>query len=261
MVKMNSSDAIVNPVKGKNSPDPGFRAIIISDKNNLDELAALLNLKQDAASLLMTSKLYSGKGFSQTFSLSGPVIGAAYAVLLIETLIAWGVREIIFFGSCGAVSPHVKIGDIIVPTCSIIDEGVSKHYNGQWVKASKSWPGNYEGEDAQAYPADGLTEIIKNRLSKNGLNFKTGMIWTTDAAFMETREKVKYFQQRGVLGVEMETSALFTVGKYRGVETSAILVVSDELATHTWRPGFRAEPYKKSRKKVTESLRILCKSI
>ncbi|MCD6186100.1 MAG: nucleoside phosphorylase [Deltaproteobacteria bacterium] len=258
---MNSSDAIVNPVKGKNSPDPGFRAIIISDKNNLDELAALLNLKQDAASLLMTSKLYSGKGFSQTFSLSGPVIGAAYAVLLIETLIAWGVREIIFFGSCGAISKNVKIGDIIVPTCSVIDEGVSKHYNGQWVKASKGWPENYEGEDALAYPSDNLTEIIKKVLSENELNFKTGMIWTTDAVFRETREKVKYFQQRGVLGVEMETSALFTVGKYRNVETSAILVVSDELATHTWRPGFRAAQYKKSRKKITGSLSALCKSI
>jgi len=258
---MTNSYSIVNPVKGKNSPDPGFRAIIISDKNDLDKLSSFLDLKQDSALLLMNSSLYCGKGFSQTFSLAGPVIGASYAVLLVEMLIAWGAREIIFFGSCGAISQNAKIGDIIVPACSIIDEGVSKHYNGQWLKASKNWPENYEGEDAIAYPSDNLTKIIKNELSKNGLNFKSGMIWTTDAAFMETHEKVKYFQQRGALGVEMETSALFTVGNYRGVETSAILVVSDELSTYTWCHGFSATRYKKSRKNIIESLSALCKSI
>jgi uridine phosphorylase len=261
MVKMTNSCSIVNPIKGKNSPDPGFRTILISDKKDLDELSSLLDLKQDAASLLMNSSFYCGKGFSQAFSLVGPVIGASYAVLLLETLIAWGAREIIFFGSCGAISQSTKIGDIIVPTCSIIDEGVSKHYNGQWVKASKNWPKNYEGEEALSYPSDKLTTIIKNELSKNGLNFKSGMIWTTDAAFMETREKVKYFQQRGTIGVEMETSALFTVGNYRGVETGAILVVSDELSTYTWCPGFSTTRYKKSRKKIIESLSALCKSI
>ncbi len=258
---MTNSYSIVNPVKGKNAPDPGFRTIITSDKNDLDKLSSLLDLKQNAALSLMNSSLYCGKSFSQTFSLAGPVIGASYAVLLVETLIAWGAREIIFFGSCGAISQSAKIGDIIIPTCSIIDEGVSKHYNGQWIKASKNWPENYEGEDALAYPSDNLTKIIKNELSKNGLKFKSGMIWTTDAAFMETREKVKYFQQRGTLGVEMETSALFTVGNYRGVETSAILVVSDELSTYTWCHGFSTVRYKKSRKKIIESLSALCKSI
>ena len=259
---MNNYNAIINPYKGKKSPDPGFRTIIVSDNNDLDELSTLLYPQQDASSFLMNSRLYFGKGCnSQRFSLAGPVIGAPYAALLIETLIAWGAREVIFFGLCGAISPNVKIGDFIVPTCSVIDEGVSKHYNGQWAKASENWPENYEGENSLSYPSDNLTKIIKNELSKNDHDFKTGMIWTTDAAFRETREKVEYFQQRGVLGVEMEISALFTVGKYRDVETSAVLIVSDELSTYTWRPGFRDQRYKKNRKKIIKNLCELCKNI
>ena len=259
---MNNYNAIINPYKGKKSPDPGFRTIIVSDNNDLDELSTLLYPQQDASSFLMNSRLYFGKGCNnQRFSLAGPVIGAPYAALLIETLIAWGAREVIFFGLCGAISPNVKIGDFIVPTCSVIDEGVSKHYNGQWAKASENWPENYEGENSLSYPSDNLTKIIKNELSKNDHDFKTGMIWTTDAAFRETREKVEYFQQRGVLGVEMEISALFTVGKYRDVETSAVLIVSDELSTYTWRPGFRDQRYKKNRKKIIKNLCELCKNI
>lgn len=258
---MDNSGAIVNPIQGNNSPALGPRAIIISDQNDLDALCLLLGLKPETFSPFMMSKLYTGKDSSRTFSLTGPAIGASYTVLLLETLIAWGAREVIFFGSCGAVSSNVKIGDIIVPTASITDEGVSKHYNGQWLKASPGWPENYAGRDMLAHPSGSLTKIIKDGLSQNGLDLKTGLIWTTDAAFRETREKVEHFQQRGVLGVEMETSALFTVGRYRNIKTSAILVVSDELSTFTWRSGFKTKQYKKSRKKIAATLRDLCKSI
>jgi len=46
----------------------------------------------------------------------GPFVGAPYAAMLLETLIAWDVEKIIFFGWCGAISHDVKIGDIIIPT-------------------------------------------------------------------------------------------------------------------------------------------------
>lgn len=258
---MDKSIPIINPMKGKKSPDPGDLAIIVSAQNEMDALCAFLGLSKRESLFLLMSRLYSGKGIDQTFSLAGPAIGSAYTTILVETLIGWGARKIIFFGTCGAVSENVKIGDIIIPTCALIDEGVSKHYNGQWKRSSANWPENYENEEALSYPADNLTATLKNRLSKNSLNFKEGMIWTTDAVFMETHEKVEYFQKRGVLGVEMETSALFTVCKHRGVETGAMLVVSDELSDYTWRHGFGNAHYKKSLKNIIESLGALCKKI
>ena len=63
------------------------------------------------------------------FSITGPFIGAPYAAMLLETLIAWGARRIIFLGWCGAVAEEVKIGDIILPTAALIDEGTSGHYS------------------------------------------------------------------------------------------------------------------------------------
>ena len=59
----------------------------------------------------------------------------------------------------------------------------------------------------------------------------------------ETREKVERYQKEGVLAVEMEISALFTVAKFRGAELGAMPVVSDELATFKWRPGFKMEEF------------------
>ena len=52
----------------------------------------------------------------------------------------------------------------------------------------------------------------------------------------------------------METSALFTVGAFRGIETAAILIVSDDLSGLTWRHGFRDPRFAKARKEVARFL-------
>ena len=56
----------------------------------------------------------------------------------------------------------------------------------------------------------------------------------------ETEEKVRTYAQRGVLGVDMETSAMYAVGIFRGVEVCNLLTVSDEL-WGDWHPPFEAE--------------------
>jgi len=73
-------------------------------------------------------------------------------------------------------------------------------------------------------------------LQKESIPFHRGTIWTTDAIYRETSGKVAKYREQGVLGVEMELSALFAFGLATGVQVGAILVVSDELAEGQWRP-------------------------
>jgi purine-nucleoside phosphorylase len=65
-----------------------------------------------------------------------------------------------------------------------------------------------------------------------------GPIWTTDAPFRETPQKIRQFQVAGVHAVDMEMAALFAVAHYRGCEVAALLLVSDECYHATWKPGF-----------------------
>lgn len=85
---------------------------------------------------------------------------------------------------------------------------------------------------------------------KSGTPFQEGDIWSTDAIFRETREQVSRYQEQGILAVEMELSALFTVGRFHGIDIAGILVVSDELSTLQWQPGFRDERFKQSRETI-----------
>ena len=44
----------------------------------------------------------------------------------------------------------------------------------------------------------------------------------------------------------MELSALFKVGAFYGIEVGSLLVVSDELFSQQWNPGYKTKKYKKA---------------
>ena len=125
---MKFDDAITYPLTGNNSLHLGPLAVMVSGKDDLALLCGLMNLGEDKIRNLLMSKIYIGNDSSKRFAIAGPFIGSPYAVILLEHLISWGARQFIFFGCCGAVSHDVKIGDVIVPTSAVIDEGTSKHY-------------------------------------------------------------------------------------------------------------------------------------
>lgn len=156
-------------------------------------------------------------------TIAGPCMGAPAAVFTLERLIAAGARNIVLLGLCGSISPQVKIGDIVIPMGARIEEGTSLHY----VRGTK-----------KAFPSEKALEAVKTVMAGYGKSHHYGPVWTTDAPFRETRDKVSKYAEKGLLAVEMETSALFTLAAYRGVNLAAVLVVSDELFDLKWRTGF-----------------------
>ena len=247
MMEVDSTDAIIFPKKGKHSPHLGPVAVIAGTETDLLLLCKLLDFDSDTYQKLFTSRLYPVDPSTAGISLTGPVVGAPYAVMVLETLIAWGAQKIIFLGWCGSISEKVKIGDIIVAKSAIIDEGTSGHYK--------------NNETRLSFPAASMLKTLNDALRQNRVNFHNGAIWSTDAIYRETREKVKYFQRQDAIAVEMEISALFTVAKFRGAELGAMAVVSDELASFKWRPGFKMDEFKKGRKTACTVIKDLCRKI
>ena len=234
-----SNDAIVNPFKGKHAPDLGPVAVMVSTVSELHSVRRLIIPETNDYRRLYTSRLYlkpqvttAQTGVTSPVAVAGPYIGAPYAVMLIETLIKWGVDKIIVLGLCGSISTDVRIGDIVVPTSATVDEGVSRHYRHR--------------EDRPSHASESIVRHVKKGLVENGQIFHEGPIWTTDAIYRETASAVQYFQKKNVIAVEMELSALFSVARFRGAEVGAILVVSDELATMRWKPGFKEACFKQA---------------
>jgi purine-nucleoside phosphorylase len=241
------SDAIINPQRGKKSPQLGPVAVMASTEPDLFLLCSRLNFNQNAFHKLFISRLYPDQKPTSNVSISGPLVGAPYAAMLLETLIAWGASKIVFLGWCGSISEQVKIGDIIIPTSAIIDEGTSRHYQDKTMRV--------------AFPSERMITTLQAELDQNRVNFHQGPIWTTDAVYRETRQKVEYYQRQGAIGVEMETSALFTVAQFRKVDLGGMLVVSDELSSFVWRPGFKTDSFVHAREVACTVIKDLCQKI
>ena len=244
---MTTYDAIVNPAKTKSTPDIGPVAVIAAAETDLFLLCELFNLNQDEYRQLFTSRLYVPNSSSDGVCLAGPGIGAPYAAMVLETLICWGARQFIFLGWCGAVSENVTIGELILPTAALVDEGTTQHY--------------VEPASGQTEPALTMLSVVKQVLKDNRIDFHLGKIWTTDAVYRETPEKVGNFQQQGILAVEMEVSALFSVAQFRQVELGAMLVVSDELSSFKWQPGFKNKRFVAGRQTACRMVKEACQQL
>lgn len=238
-----NNESIIKPVRLPGDRQLGPLAVMISTQVDLKTIQGQASLSKTAHSPLMSRVFVSDDSH---VSVTGPMMGAPYAVALMETLVAWGARTLLFFGWCGAVSPEASIGDVIVPTGAIIDEGTSLHY------------GNTAGQRADT-GAEAAAQI-RRCLSDKGLSYREGLVWTTDAPFRETPDKVAAARDKGACVVEMETSALFTAGRHLGVSVGAVLVVSDDVSTLTWKPGFKDRRFKDARKAVCEGIAGLCRS-
>jgi uridine phosphorylase len=233
---VHDNEAVINPPKSKGSPDIGPVAVMAATQPDLIYLSELFHFSKDDYQPLFLSRLYVDRRNPGGVSVTGPFVGAPYAVMLLENLIAWGARQIIFIGWCGAISDQVNIGDIILPTSSYIDEGTSRHYG-----AGDNIPGQL------TFP---LAPEIRQALNNEKKKYHEGAVWTTDAIYRETRDEVALHQQNGILAVEMEFSALASAARFRGVDLAGLLVVSDELSSLSWRPGFKQQQFIESRQSV-----------
>ena len=157
-------------------------------------------------------------------------IGSPVAVAFFEELVAFGVKKFISIGTAGTLQKNIDIGSIVVVDRAIRDEGTSHHY----LKKSK-----------YAYPSKIMTKRIIDELKKQEQKYIVGTSWTIDAIYRETVEEARHYQKEGVLAVEMEASALFSVAKYRNVDIGSILTISDSLAELVWKPHFQSKKTKK----------------
>lgn len=172
--------------------------------------------------------------------------GAPATVALAEALIAAGIKNMLIFGEAGSISSEVDIGQIVVPTFAIREEGTSYHYLPQNVEAK---------------PSRKLLKNIRELLREIGVPFKEGGVWTTDAPFRETMTKVLTYSKAGILAVEMECSALFCLSTYRRTNCAALLIITDTLWEGKWKPAFSEQKVIDMEKRMSEILATTWKKL
>ncbi|HZW27957.1 MAG TPA: purine-nucleoside phosphorylase [Trueperaceae bacterium] len=158
---------------------------------------------------------YTGRYRGLEVSVQTTGMGCPSMAIVAEEVIRLGARRLVRIGTCGAIAPQVAPGDLVVATASVPNDGTTRQYL---------------GHVPYAPVADfAVTQALRAAAESTGRRTHTGLVQTDDAFYAVSRDDVAAMAGRGVLGVEMEASALFTLGALRGVSTGCMLVVSNHI--------------------------------
>lgn len=138
-----------------------------------------------------------------------PVLGATATAMLVDAAARRGVRAVVGIGFCGGTDPTLRCGDLIVASAAGGSDGVSQEYD----------------------PASSVTAADPDLLALARDRALVGPVRSVAAVHLEDQALVDECARDGVLGVDLETTALYTVSKVRGVAAVAVLTVSDVPAT------------------------------
>lgn len=140
-------------------------------------------------------------------------IGSPTAALIIELLAPINPAAVLLLGMCGGLHRSLKVGDFILPTAAIRDEGASRHFMPSQVPA---------------LPTFKIQKFVSQIIVEKNLDYRTGVVHTTDYRFWEFDEEFKaqlYYER--ALAIDMETATLFIGGFASKVPIGALLLVSD----------------------------------
>ena len=156
---------------------------------------------------------YTGTYEGKPVSVQGTGMGCPGATIVFEELIQLGVKKLLRVGTCGGLQAHHALGDLIVALSAVADDRTADHLVGHEPHCpTASWELIHGA--VHAGQADGPVDARRaHRLERRLLQPR--------------REPVRALVEAGVLAVEMEASALFTVGALRGVQSGCLLTVSD----------------------------------
>ena len=145
-------------------------------------------------------------------------IGCPSAAIAIEELANVGVETVIRVGTTGALQSDIEIGDMVVATGAAKNEGTSKRY---------------EAVEYPAVPEYDVLSALVDSAKANGEDVHVGPIATDDAYYAETESAVDDWEAAGLLAVEMEAAAVFSLARRRGLRAGAICTVDGNLVEGT----------------------------
>jgi DeoD family purine-nucleoside phosphorylase len=156
---------------------------------------------------------YTGTYKGKPVSVQGTGMGCPGATIVFEELIQLGCKQLIRVGTCGGLQASHQLGDLIVGISAVPADSTAMHLvNNEPHCPTASWNLVHEA-----------VHVAKHSDQK----LHIGPIVSSDLFYNPNEGQYERWSARGVLAVEMEAAALFTVAAIRGVESACFLTVSD----------------------------------
>ncbi|GIF65198.1 purine nucleoside phosphorylase DeoD-type [Asanoa ishikariensis] len=160
---------------------------------------------------------YTGRWHGVEVSVQGSGMGMPSASIYTHELINdYGVKTLIRVGSCGALAEELQLRDVIAASGASTDSNMNR--------------ARFDGLIDYAPVADfGLLRTAVEKAEQRGIPMTVGPILAADAFYTDRPDLYDSLADYGVLAVEMESAALYTIAARFKARALTLLTVSDHI--------------------------------
>ena len=175
----------------------------------------------------------TGEYDGESIAATSTGIGSPSAAIAVEELARIGAESFLRVGSCGAIREHIDVGDLVITTGAVRQEGTSDEYV------------------REEYPAIAHEEVVTALVTaaeRLGYEYHLGVTCSTDSFYAgqarsgfdgfraaAAQEQLDELRSAGVLNFEMEASSILTLAGLYGLRAGAVCTVYANRVTGEFR--------------------------
>jgi len=175
----------------------------------------------------------AGEYDGESIAATSTGIGSPSAAIAVEELARIGAKSFLRVGSCGAIREHIDVGDLVITTGAVRQEGTSDEYV------------------REEYPAIAHEEVVTALVTaaeRLGYEYHLGVTCSTDSFYAgqarsgfdgfraaAAQEQLDELRSAGVLNFEMEASSILTLAGLYGLRAGAVCTVYANRVTGEFR--------------------------
>jgi len=169
-------------------------------------------------------RTFTGKVDGVPVSAMSSGMGGPSVAIGVEELRELGVHTVLRVGTCGALQPEVKVGDLLVAIGSVRSEGT---------------PDGYVPKEYPAIASLDVVNALVEAAEAKGVPYHVGLMRSVDALYADLlpdqmprpdlRGELEMWTRAGVIGNDMETSTLLIVSRLRKVRAGTVCLCVDEV--------------------------------
>jgi purine-nucleoside phosphorylase len=161
---------------------------------------------------------YTGTFQGRPVSVQGSGMGLpSISIYATELFTEYDVQSIVRVGSCGALSPDLGLRDLVIASGACTDSSMNRI--------------RFEGLDYAPVADFDLLRRAHDAAQSQPVTSKVGLLLSSDSFYHPRPELTQRMAEHGVLAVEMEASALYTLAAKHRRRALAICTVSDHIVT------------------------------
>jgi uridine phosphorylase len=242
-----SDPARGTPVLGLHPGDVPGAVFVCGDPARVDRIAAgwqQVRALRAVREFRVVAGVWSGRtgdGPALPLAVASTGVGAPGAAIVVAELARAGARTLIRVGNSGGLADDLALGDLVITTAAVRDDGTSRAYVAPEYPAAADWR---------------VVAALVDAARAAGARWRAGITWSFDAFYArnaalaadgslqslhvggywtpEHEARIRAMQAAGILNCEMEAGVLLTLAGLFGLRAGALCVVSDRTP---WRAG------------------------